>query len=122
MDLFEEIRGDLPEIINEYYKKTQYSLMDITLFVTVSQSVQKLRLTKEQSCDLLQKVISAAVRLKNTDAVYILFMADQMYHIAVCSNDTEVFFDSGIEVADSCSLSEISHKIKLKYQKQLSKK
>ncbi|MFT4144463.1 MAG: DUF4004 family protein [Mobilitalea sp.] len=106
------ILESMPEVFGTEY----YELIDIVLAAAITQASQRLKLSRDQIIDLLQKSITPARSRKVTSLICSVFYAGEEYHTVFYPNQLEIAFDSEIEVKEQVSMSEITDMMKLKYK------
>lgn len=97
--------------------KDRYDFFDAVLLAAVSQAVDTLSLSVEETGDLLRAAVTASVRTpRSTDCTLTVFRVSEELHALLTKPAAPLWFDGECEVLDRRDLGELSNQMKLKYK------
>ncbi len=115
LDLVKEIdREVLDQVLARTLQET-FRIQDVAFLILLSGIGGRTELNSEEFTELVERTLPVALKQKNGDYRCFFFRAGEKEHMVLAVEDSEVIFDTGINLRETVAVNQIMSSIKVNY-------
>lgn len=116
LDKFEEIDVELAATFMDAFNKDEFTFMEILIMIALSECRKELEMGEQDVCDLAQGLLPYLDQIKNSTYIVMVANHEGKLFSMIVPDGTSIFLDPRVNVVKEIKLTELSSRIRLKYQ------